>query len=374
MRAVMRAVTDGAGHPRRSARRGRRAAAVATVLAVALVLGACGGGDTPPDATGDPAPGGPSGPAPSPGTDDRPRSPFTGLPVDPEVLARPLLAVKIDNHASARPQSGMDVADIVIEEVVEAGLTRFMALLHGQLPEVVGPVRSARPVDVDLLSGFGASGFVYSGARPEVQGLLTSVPSVRVVHLDDIHGFFRDEARPRPYNLYIRAEETLQRVIDLGGRPLIDIGWVFDAVAPPDPLVCPPATPTCPDPGASVVIEMSNAFRTGWTYDAAAGVYRRQQNGRAFTASGSGDIGAANVVVLATRHYLGASGYPETDATTTGAPAIVLRDGRRYAARWVKPTASDLLLIQTLDGAPFPLKPGTTWLHLPSSDRMPAVG
>jgi len=118
---------------------------------------------------------------------------------------------------------------------------------------------------------------------------------------------------------------------------------------------------------------MSRSFRTGWTYDAAGGVYRRDQNGRSFAAVGPGEIGAANVVVLATRHYVGASGYDETDATTAGAPALVLRDGRRYEARWEKPTAGDLLRILTPDGEPFPLKPGATWVHLPSADRMPTL-
>jgi hypothetical protein len=166
---------------------------------------------------------------------------------------------------------------------------------------------------------------------------------------------------------------VLDVVEQRGALPLIDIGWVFDEQAPEGPVVCPPDSTVCADPGGSVVIEMSRAFRTGWTYDAAAGVYRRDQNGRPFAASGPGEIGAANVVVLATRHYTGASGYEETDATTTGAPAIVLRDGQRSEARWVKPTSRDLLLIQTPDGEPFPLKPGPTWVHLPSADRMPSV-
>jgi hypothetical protein len=345
------------------------AAAVLSVL-----LAACGGSDpdpaAPSDGSGAPT-NGPSGPADGPQVDDRPRSPFTGLPVDPEVLERPLLIVKIENSENARPQSGMDAADVVIEELVEGGITRFMVLLHGQLPEVAGPIRSARPVDVDLLSGLGASGFAYSGARAEVEGLLAGSPAIRVV--EGVDGFFRDDARRAPHNLYLRPEAVLDVVARRGARPLIDIGWTFDDVAPPDPLVCPPAAAGCADPGGSVVIEMSRAFRTGWTYDAAAGVYRRDQNGRPFGATGPGEIGAANVVVLATRHYVGASGYDETDATTTGAPAIVLRDGRRYEARWVKPTARDLLLIQTLDGEPFPLKPGATWIHLPSADRLPQV-
>jgi hypothetical protein len=358
----------------RSPRMSPSGRAVAAAAILTLLLAACGSGDgdaTSPDSPGT-SPGTPTDPAEGPDSDGRPRSPFTGLPVDPEVLDRPLLVVKIENSENARPQSGMDAADIVIEELVEGGITRFMVLFHGELPEVAGPVRSARPVDVDLLSGLGASGFAYSGARAEVEGLLATSPAIRVI--EGVDGFFRDDARRAPHNLYLRPAAVLDVVTRRGARPLIDIGWTFDEVAPADPLVCPPAAATCADPGGSVVIEMSRAFRSGWTYDAAAGVYRRDQNGRPFAASGPGEIGAANVVVLATRHYVGASGYDETDATTDGAPAIVLRDGRRYEARWVKPTSRDLLLIQTPDGQPFPLKPGATWIHLPSADRLPQVG
>jgi len=350
--------------------------AAALVAAFALLLAACSGGS--PDAPAGPGapapqPGAPTGPVPDggPAPDDRPRSPFTGLPVDPAVLQRPLLVVKIENSENARPQSGMDAADIVIEELVEGGITRFMVLFHGDLPAIAGPVRSARPVDADLLGGFGPSGFAYSGARAEVEGLLSAAPAIRVV--EGVDGFFRDEARRAPHNLYLRPEVVRDVVERRGARPLIDIGWTFDAVAPPDPVVCPPDAVRCADPGGSIVIEMSRSFRTGWSYDAAAGVYRRDQNGRPFAATGPGEIGAANVVVLATRHYVGASGYDETDATTSGSPAIVLRDGRRYEARWVKPTSGDLLLIQTPGGAPFPLKPGATWIHLPATDRMPTL-
>jgi hypothetical protein len=355
---------------------GRRTGTGVAGLALALLLAACGG----QDGAEQPADGAPSAPTPgadAPGApddvvDDRPRSPFTGQPVDPEVLEQPLLIVKIENSAPSRPQSGLDAADIVIEELVEFGITRFMVLFHSDLPAVAGPVRSARPVDVDLLSGFGRSGFAYSGARAEVEGLLASAPAVRVI--EGVSGFFRDDARRAPHNLYVEPSTLVEVVRARGARPLVDIGWVFDELAPDGALTCPAAAPGCPDPGASVVVEMSSSFRSGWTYDATAGVYRRDQNGRPFAAAGPGEIGAANVVILATRHYVGASGYDETDATTAGAPAIVLRDGRRYEARWVKPTASDLLRILTPDGEPFPLKPGATWVHLPSADRMPEVG
>jgi len=350
-----------------------RAGAVSAALALLLVACGAGGADDPvsPGAPTGPS-AGPAEPGAEPPVDDRPRSPFTGLPVDPDVLARPLLVVKIENSENARPQSGMDAADVVIEELVEGGITRFMVLLHGDLPEVAGPVRSARPVDVELLSGLGPSGFAYSGARAEVEGLLASAPSIRVV--EGVAGFFRDDARRAPHNLYLRPEEVLEVVASRGARPLIDIGWLFDETAPGGALACPPGALDCADPGGSIVIEMSRSFRTGWAYDATEGVYRRDQNGRPFAATGPGEIGAANVVVLATRHYVGASGYDETDATTLDSPAIVLRDGRRYEARWSKPTPGDLLLISTPDGRPFPLKPGATWIHLPAADRMPRLG
>jgi hypothetical protein len=354
----------------------QRRRAVLASAALALVLAACGGTSdapvTPAPSDGASTPGGTTDGDAAVTVDDRPRSPFTGLPVDPEVLTRPLLAVKVENSENARPQSGLEAADIVFEELVEGGITRFMALYHSALPAEVGPVRSARPVDADLLSGFGPSGFAYSGARAEVQELLAATPAVRVV--EGVDGFFRDDVRRAPHNLYVDAGEVLDVVTARGARPLVDIGWTFSDDVPDGALSCPASATSCADPGASVVVEMSAAFRSGWTYDASAGVYRRDQNGRAFATAGPGEIGAANVVVLATRHYVGASGYDETDATTTGAPALVLRDGRRYEARWEKPTASDLLRVLTPDGEPFPLAPGPTWVHLPASDRMPEIG
>jgi len=356
-----------------------RRSTILPILAAALVLAACGSGGDRADGPSTQAPGAPGPAAPADGSspdaptvDDRPRSPLTGLPTDAARLERPVLIAKIENSPNARPQSGLDAADIVIEEVVEGGITRFFVLFQSELPETAGPIRSARPVDTDLLGGFGRSGFAFSGARAEVQELLARTPSVLIT--EGGAGFYRDSVRSAPHNLYLRPAETQAAVASRGARPLLDIGWVFDESVPVGALTCPAGASGCPDPGASIVIEMSAAYRSGWTYDRAAEVYRRDQNGRPFTVTGGGSIGAENVVILATRQYVGGSGYNETDATTSGAPAIVLRDGNRYAAVWVKPTAGDPLLLQTPGGRPFPLKPGRTWVHLPPADRMPNVG
>jgi hypothetical protein len=308
--------------------------------------------------------------------DDRPRSPLTGRPIDEALMERPLLLAKIENSPQARPQSGLDAADVVYEELVEAGITRFFTIFHSELPPEGGPMRSARPVDAQLMSGYGASGFAYSGARQEVQQLLASTPSVRIS--EGGAGFYRISGRRAPHNLYIDPARTLQGAIDRGAEPFLDTGWVFDEEPPDGALDCLPdeqelAVDGCVDPGAAITIRMSSSYRTGWEYDDEAGVYRRLQNGQPFLVTGEGRIGAANVVVLATRHYVGASGFPETDVTTDDGQAVVLRDGQRYAARWSKPSASDPLLLLTTAGEPFPLKPGPTWVHLPSASSMPGL-
>lgn len=363
---------------------------LAAVVAASLVLVACSGDDEPepvPEPVAEDEPEEPEEPEveeePEEPEDTRPRSPFTGQPVDEELLEQPLLIAKIENSPQSRPQTGFDAADIVIEEVVEAGITRFMVLFHSELPDRAGPIRSARPVDTELLGGYGPSGFAYSGARAEVQSMLAGAPTINIT--EGGAGFERDGSRRAPHNLYIRPADTLQGVIDRGAQPLEDIGWVFDDEPPAGESACPPPVvagdteedaqdPTdCVDPGAFIDIRMSQAYQTQWEYDGDAALYRRFQNGADFLVTGQGRIGAANVVVLETRHYTGASGYPETSVITEERRAVVLRDGNRYEARWSKPTASDPLVILTEDGEPFPLKPGPTWLHLPSEANMPPL-
>jgi hypothetical protein len=290
------------------------------------------------------------------------RMPLTGVVTD-ELPAQPALLVKISNSPEARPYTGIEVADLVYEEVVEGGATRFMAVFHSELPPVAGPVRSARPVDTQLIAGFDNPGFAYSGAREEVREMIARTPAVALN--EHAPSFFRDNGSyastpVAPHNLFLRPVEALAAVSAAGAGNLGDLGWVFTDDPPTDIEA---------SDGAVIDVVMSTASRTTWTFDPAAGVYRRQQNGAVSHVTGPGRIGAANVVVLEVRHYVGASGYPETNALGTG-DAIVLRDGERYLARWSKNRATDPLRILTADGAPFPLAPGRTWIHLP--EELPA--
>lgn len=305
-----------------------------------------------------PAPPGPPPPVTPPVEPVLHQMPLTG--VRAEVLPdRPALIVKVSNSPEARPQTGLDEADVVFEELTEGGVTRFVAVVHSTLPEVIGPIRSARPVDAQLVSGFGIAGVAYSGARPEVRALFAAVPAISIT--EGAPGFFRDAgtyaSHPyAPHDLFLRVEEGLAAVEGGGARPLTDLGWVFSDEPPPGGR-----------PGVDLEVEMSRAYTTGWSYD--GGSYRRTQDGVPFEVTGTGSVAVANVVVLEVRHYVGASGYPETDVLGTG-DATVLRDGRRYDARWTKASPVAPLLLFGADGEPFPLARGATWILLP--DHLPA--
>jgi hypothetical protein len=338
---------------------------IAVLIVGALLLTACRG-----DEAADPADDGPEALA---------SAPLTGVDLEGEeathLANRPLLIVKVDNSAQARPQVGLDRADVVFEELVEGGITRFMALFHSDLPDAVGPVRSARPVDVQLGSGFPWPVFAYSGARAEVQRQLAAAPMVSLS--EGVAGFERAADRRAPHDLMVRPAEVLRAGLERGAEPLTASEFAFSTNPPEGDLACPEGASDCTDPGAGVTVAMSPFSRTGWTYEVDAGLYRRDQSGSPFLVTGEGRVGAANVVVLATRHVDGGccdtSGSPYVDTEVIGGDrALVLRDGRRYEARWEKAEETAPLRVLTPDGDPFPLKPGPSWILLPDGGQVPA--
>src|SRR5215469_3710378 len=148
-------------------------------------------------------------------------SPFTG---ESAAGLRPVLALKIDNIVFARPQTGLTRADIVYLLPVEGGLSRIMAVFSSRFPPVIGPVRSAREEDLQLLREFGRPAFAWSGAQPRL------VPVVRHAHVVSLYapnrsGFFRSFSRIAPYNLYARTKRLLAQAP--GASHACNIGFRF---------------------------------------------------------------------------------------------------------------------------------------------------
>lgn len=267
----------------------------------------------------------------------------------PPATSRPTVpgvhVVKIDNAPAARPQTGLAAADVVYVEPVEGGLTR-LAAVYSAPPEVVGPVRSARETDVELLAQYGTPVLAYSGSAPALDPLLERSGMVRARPEDAADAYFRDTTRPIPHNLYVRPQSL------------------------PEPAASPRETPpTGPAPPggrpASTWDVTYPSARFGLTWDGG------------WTVTADGDplqgVRAANVVVqrVSTRAGVAvedASGSPSPVVVTVGSgPAVLLRDGLAFeGATWTRPTPADPTRF-TSGGAEVPLAPGPTWVFLVTS-------
>ncbi len=184
----------------------------ALVLLVLLAMVACNGGQ---DDGGRPGASGPTT-APSPRTESG--APLTGLPIEPAAAGRPVLVVKIDNAPRARPQVGLGEADVVVEEAVEGGITRFAALFHTGDADPVGPVRSARSTDIFIASALNRPLFAYSGANASFQALIARAPLIDVGVDRFPAEYRRRRGRPAPYNQF-SSTTALRAHAPAGSRP-----------------------------------------------------------------------------------------------------------------------------------------------------------
>ena len=284
---------------------------------------------------------------------------LTGQPVDAVTANRPILAVKIDNFQRARPQFGLDRADAIIEENVE-GVTRFIALYQTQLPGQVGPVRSARTGDIDLLAGMNRPVFGYSGANAGVTTWIRSAAGSGVlVDFSALSSpcYVREPGRPAPHNLLLDAScATSVAAARTPGqaRPL----WTIDGAWTP-----PPAMGATLDTTFGVRMD---GVRVEWTWNPGAGLYVRSQDGAAHIAASGARIAARNVVEIAATHVPSPVDARSPNPITVGSgTAIVHRAGVAINATWSRATAFDPFVFRdTATGNPIALATGTTFVHL----------
>ena len=278
-------------------------------------------------------------------------SPFTGEPAT--ALGR-VVVVKIDNIVQARPPTGLTSADIVYLLPVEGGLSRIFAVFSSHFPKTIGPVRSARQDDLQLLRQFGRPGFAYSGATPH---LLPFIARARVVNLYNTPAYFRDRNRVAPHNLY--ASTGTLRAEAAKASTARDIGFRF---GPPPPGGRPTASFSVSYPAAS--------FTFRWS--ARAHRWLVWMDGTRATDAGGGDLAAATVVIQYTtvktsrfREY----GIPPPYAQSTGSgTAVVLRDGRAWRVRWSRPDWDGGTTYTLPSGTRMTFAPGQEWVVLTTTN------
>lgn len=274
-------------------------------------------------------------------------APLTGLPSGRSGTGA--IVVKIDNSSKARPQAGLDVADVVIEQEVEGGITRFAAIFQSAAPERIGPVRSARSTDISFLSALGSPGLAYSGANEVFDTLIVRQERVRNYSANRFGGYWRDSNRSAPSNLYTSMSQ-------------------FSTQATPPPAwfhfgssVVEQGTPT-----ASFVARFP-ATSVTWTWSGAA--WDRAQDGRNHTSESGAVLQATNVVVAVVavvdsglKDPTGAI-VPEFVWAGEG-PVAVFTNGRRIDGRWIRPTLGDPAVLVDANNEVIELTPGSTWVEL----------
>lgn len=278
--------------------------------------------------------------------------------------ARQVVAVKIENTRAARPQSGLEAADIVFEEMVEGGMTRYNAIFHSQQPTEIGPVRSVRPMDPAIAAPFGAW-LVYSGGVPQFE---------QRVRDEGLRGFNEDQAmgalyrvrwRRMPHNLYLSIPALLEKVGGAGGGGSSDVsepGKIFD-------FAKSEATPSAVSAGVEAKQLVVNFPSAHARFDWNGSKWQRVDEGAASAARSGAPLQADNVVVIRTTtvatNARDSAGYPVPETVMDGGgQAYVATGGKLLDAKWSKDSLGSPLTLTDVSGAPIVLAPGQTWVEL----------
>lgn len=276
----------------------------------------------------------------------------------------PTLVVKIDDTSSARPQIGLEDADVVYIEQVEGGLTRLAAIFSSVIPQNIGPVRSARISDIDILSQYGKVVFAYSGAQAALLSVIANS------NLWDYGAqrqsptiYTRDPNRSAPYDMVLRADLLLEKAKS-DQREISNsksVGWSFGDA-----------------PAGGVAIDSVSLRWPASKYEATWSKTEKRwllsNGGVANFAAGGKQLGPTTLVIqsveMSDSSYRASDGsytpLSETVGTGTG---YILRDGRSFKANWSRPRAETGTTWTLTDGSEVKFAAGSVWVAL--TDRKP---
>jgi hypothetical protein len=278
---------------------------------------------------------------------------LTNLAAGAELENIPALAVKVDNHPAARPQWSLSSADVIVEENVEY-LTRFIAIFHSRLPNLIGPIRSARTSDLSILAAFNRPVLAWSGGNRNVTAAVRGAASagvlVTVSAMTNGRCYHRDNSRKSPHNLVLDPACALAAAPSAGAaRP----AWSFDDLYLPQG-----------DATGSFVVRM-DGVAVAWIWDAASGRYLRSQDGHPHVAADGVQISATNVVVMTVDYLPSPADERSPEAQSVGQGNVVVnRNGVAVTGTWSRVAATDPFAFVDTAGAPIPLASGTTFIEL----------
>ena len=289
-------------------------------------------------------------------------SALSGKPVTSEDQS--ILAVKVENTSAARPQTGLSAADIVYVEQVEGGITRLAAIYSSTLPDRVGPIRSARITDVDLLAQFGHIAFAYSGVQPKMVPVLDAANLTLLREVRN-EAWVRATDRSAPHNLYGVPDKLIESAKVKSGviASARDMGWVFNSQVPAGGAAVRKVR--APFPAEDFIIRWDGEK---WSL----------QSGEDDIVDGVAKIHPATIIVQfvvqrpSEFHGHGGSVTPK-DETIGSGTAVMLRDGQLWQINWARADAESATAYTNTDGSPVSFAPGGMWVMLMDKSRSVSV-
>jgi hypothetical protein len=253
----------------------------------------------------------------------------------------------------------LDEADIVFEELVEGGMTRYLAVWHSKLPAEIGPVRSVRPMDPEIVSPFGGV-FAYSGGQVRFIQMMEAAPVHNAIHgqPDTESTFYRTSAKVAPHNVLVKAPELVEQHLDRSAPPKM-----FDYAA----SLAESTAVLEGSPLASVNTRFSGFSSPSWEWDGTLNKFVRfQTNGAADSASSGNQLAATNVIVL----FVGVDVIEDIPTTRLIAQGkgYVATGGSIIEITWSKADAEAPIVLSTQAGSPVLLGIGNTWVELLPND------
>ncbi|MCH1624671.1 DUF3048 domain-containing protein [Fredinandcohnia quinoae] len=282
--------------------------------------------------------------------------PLTGIGTDEQVMDRPV-AVMINNHPKARPQSGLHMADIVYEVLAEGDLTRFLAIYQSEKPEIIGPVRSSRDYFIELSSGFDAL-YIAHGWSPEAKEILQSGA------VDNLNGmeydgslFWRADFRVAPHNSYISYENIIKGA-EKEGYHMIKEAPSFKFLSEDETKGIEGTTAE----HVRISYSSRDSFAAVYDFNQEVGKYERYSGGeQTVDRETNTPILIDNVLIVEmNHHFIDDYGRREVELTS-GGKGYLLQNGKANEVEWQN---VDGRIVPFIDGREVGLIPGKTWINI----------
>lgn len=290
------------------------------------------------------------------------RMPLTGEPLESaaDIPDRPALVVKMPNNPQAMPQTGLNEADIIFEEIINDRITRFASVFHSQGSDPVGPIRSGRAQDVDLLTSLNSPLFAWSGGNAGVTRLVNASSLVSLSYVGGYgNSYYRRDGRGgSPHNLFSDTETLWSHTPD-----------DFEVPTPIFPYLRPGET--AEGDAASIIEVTMDSIDVRWEYESSSGRYLRWQDGDEHMSELTGQVWADNVVVMFMNYVSGVVDARSPEAQSVGSgPVLVFGDGLVRSGTWSRPDNTSPFTFSTDEAGSelIRLAPGRTWVELARND------